>query len=179
MAGLSVCGLILSPLIPSAIAKVALTSPLALGISESMGFADQSKGSAGLGFTSLIFSGLFIPFFLTASYVNFMVLGMIPGEYISWLEWFWWSMPLMIFFSVCMFGVISLLFKPENLPKKLSKQLLKDRTGHPRKDDAAGNSYTIGIDRNHYPSHSPALAQHRGSLDRDKRLCHACHIRAA
>jgi len=127
MAGLSVCGLILSPLIPSAIAKVALTSPLALGISESMGFADQSKGSAGLGFTALIFSGLFIPFFLTASYVNFMVLGMIPGEYISWLEWFWWSMPLMIFFSVCMFGVISLLFRPENLPKQPSKQLLKDQ----------------------------------------------------
>ncbi|MBU2621608.1 MAG: anion permease [Proteobacteria bacterium] len=127
IAGLSVCGLILSPLIPSAIAKVALTSPLALGISESMGFADQSKGSAGLGFTALIFSGLFIPFFLTASYVNFMVLGMLPGEYISWLEWFWWSMPLMIFFSVCMFGVIILLFSPENLPKNQSKQLLKDQ----------------------------------------------------
>ncbi len=126
LAGLAAGGLLLSPLIPSAIARVALASPVALGIAESMGFSDRSKGSAGLGLTAMVFFGMITPFFLTAGAINFVALGLIPDVKISWLEWFWWSLPLMLFFSVFMFISILVLFRQQDT-RHLSSQLLKDQ----------------------------------------------------
>ena len=54
--GLAVCGLIFTPLIPSASAKAALGSSISQSISESMNFPDRSKGSAGMGLCAMIFS---------------------------------------------------------------------------------------------------------------------------
>jgi anion transporter len=126
--GFAVSGLVLNPLIPSSTAKVSLSTPIAQGVAEAMGFPDQSNGSAGLGLGTMVFYGFMTPFFLTGSSFNVMVLGLMPGKpNISWIDWFFYSLPTLILFSVGMYFVIALVFKPEKVKKKLSKDVLNEQ----------------------------------------------------
>ena len=121
--GFAVSGLVLNPLIPSSTAKVSLSAPIAQGVAEAMGFPNRSNGSAGLGLGAMVFYGFMTPFFLTGSSFNVMVLGLMPGKpRISWIGWFIYSLPTLILFSVGMFFVIALVFKPEKVKKKLSEE---------------------------------------------------------
>jgi len=126
--GFAISGLVLNPLIPSSTAKVSLSAPIAQGVAEAMGFPNRSNGSAGLGLGAMVFYGFMTPFFLTGSSFNVMVLGLMPGKpNISWIDWFIYSLPTMILFSVGMFFVISLAFRPEKVSKKLSDAVLNEQ----------------------------------------------------
>jgi anion transporter len=126
--GFAVSGLALNPLIPSSTAKVSLSAPIAQGVAEAMGFPNRSNGSAGLGLGAMVFYGFMTPFFLTGSSFNVMVLGLMPGKpNISWIDWFIYSLPTLILFSIGMFFVITLVFKPEKVKKKLSEEVLNEQ----------------------------------------------------
>jgi hypothetical protein len=100
--GLSVAGLALNPIIPSGMTKVVLSTPISMSITESLGFQDRSKGSAGLVLSGFIFFGYATPFLLTSGLGNFLALGLIPGYHISFLAWAWYALPAFVLFSVLM-----------------------------------------------------------------------------
>lgn len=125
--GLAVGGLVFNPLIPSAITKVALAGPLSRSMAESMNFPNRSSGSAGLSLMAMIFYGNLCSFFLTGSYTNMMLLGLQKGYSISWLEWFYYSLPALIFFMVGMFFLTYYRFRPEKETTTLSQEILNQQ----------------------------------------------------
>jgi di/tricarboxylate transporter len=147
--GLAISGLVMTPLIPSSTAKVSLSSPIAQGISEAMGFPQRSNGSAGLGLGAMVFYGFLTPFFLTGSSFNVMVLGLMPGKPdISWIQWFLYSLPTLLIFSVSMFLIIAMVFKPEKVKKKLSKEVLNEQLrilGDVTKDELITIAVTVTV----------------------------------
>ncbi|MET3290528.1 UNVERIFIED_CONTAM: di/tricarboxylate transporter [Brevibacillus sp. OAP136] len=126
--GITVSGLLLNPLIPSSSAKATLGVPIAQTISESMGFADRSKGAAGLGLAAMIFYGFMAPFVLTGSYTNVMAYGLVAGNSsLSWFQWFWYALPAFVVFTIGMLAVILIFFKPKAPAKPITKEVIDDQ----------------------------------------------------
>ncbi|REE90654.1 di/tricarboxylate transporter [Paenibacillus taihuensis] len=112
--GMIASGLLLNPLIPSSSAKVALGVPIAGTVSEAMGFAPRSKGSAGLGLAGMIFFGFTAPFFMTGSYTNVMAYSLAgDGEEVTWLNWFVYAFPALLVFLAGMWLWITMRYKPK------------------------------------------------------------------
>jgi anion transporter len=122
--GLAISGIMFNPLVPSAIAKVTLAPPIAQSISESMGFQNRSKGSAGLGLAAMIFYGFLYPFFLTGTYGNVLALGLTTDTPVSWFQWFFFALPALLIFVTGMYASIYFIFKPDTTPKPLSVEVL-------------------------------------------------------
>ncbi|MEX1030137.1 MAG: SLC13 family permease [Paenibacillaceae bacterium] len=127
--GLSVAGLALNPIIPSGMTKVVLSTPISMSITESLGFHDRSKGSAGLVLSGFIFFGYATPFLLTSGLGNFLALGLVPGYHISFLAWAWYALPAFLLFSVLMIMGILYLYKPEPVKSRLSNELIHQQLG--------------------------------------------------
>lgn len=127
--GLSVAGLALNPIIPSGMTKVVLSTPISMSITESLGFQNRSKGSAGLVLSGFIFFGYATPFLLTAGLGNFLALGLLPSYHISFLAWAWYALPAFILFSVLMILGILYLYKPEQVKSRVSNELLQEQLG--------------------------------------------------
>lgn len=114
---LLVSGIIIAPLIPSTTAKAAIIAPLAMSISDSMGYERKSKQSVGL------FSSFFLGYvttwstFLSASFVGYTVLGLFPPEIakeFTWMRWFVAALPWSIIVLVCSYLVILKTYTPKN-----------------------------------------------------------------
>lgn len=124
--GIAASGILISPLIPSATAKAALSAPIAKNIAEAMGFRDGSRGSAGLGLAAMIFHGFLFPFFLTSSFLNILALGIVDRE-VSWLSWLFYGLPALLIFCTGMYVFILLFYKPDVTPKKLPVELIQQQ----------------------------------------------------
>jgi len=91
-----VTNLILAPLIPSGIGKLAILSPLAVNMSERYGYQKSSKGAIGIFGGLYISAGIFGHAFLTgaaavAVMIGFMKHGITTFNFFSWLSgtWVW------------------------------------------------------------------------------------------
>ncbi|GED70843.1 hypothetical protein BRE01_45450 [Brevibacillus reuszeri] len=121
-------GMLLNSLIPSSSAKVSLGVPLARTLSESMGFADKSRGAAGLGLAAMIFYGFTAPFVLTGSYTNMMAYGLasVSGA-INWLQWFLYALPAFLIFSAVMLVILFLMFRNVRQARPISDEVLDEQ----------------------------------------------------
>lgn len=121
-------GILLNSLIPSSSAKVSLGVPLARTLSESMGFASNSRGAAGLGLASMIFYGFTAPFVLTGSYTNMMAYGLASiAEPINWLQWFFYALPAFIIFAVVMLIILFIMFREVRQVRPISDDVLDEQ----------------------------------------------------
>jgi len=121
-------GMLLNSLIPSSSAKVSLGVPLARTLSESMGFADKSRGAAGLGLAAMIFYGFTAPFVLTGSYTNMMAYGLATvSESINWLQWFLYALPAFLIFSAVMLVILQLMFRNVRQVRPISDEVLDEQ----------------------------------------------------
>ena len=121
-------GMLLNSLIPSSSAKVSLGVPLARTLSESMGFADKSRGAAGLGLAAMIFYGFTAPFVLTGSYTNMMAYGLAAvSEPINWLQWFLYALPAFLIFSAVMLVILQLMFRNVRQVRPISDEVLDEQ----------------------------------------------------
>lgn len=126
--GIVAGGVLLNPLIPSSSAKVSLGVPIARTLAESMGFADQSRGAAGLGLSAMVFYGFTAPFVLTGSYTNMMAYGLAgASEPISWLQWFLYALPAFIIFTAMMLVMLQLMFRGVRQTKPISDEVLDEQ----------------------------------------------------
>ncbi|USG66864.1 SLC13 family permease [Brevibacillus ruminantium] len=121
-------GFLLNPLIPSSSAKVSLGVPLARTLSESMGFANNSRGSAGLGLAAMIFYGFTAPFVLTGSYTNMMAYGLASlAEPVNWLQWFVYALPAFLIFAAVILIILHFMFRDVRQVRPISDEVLEEQ----------------------------------------------------
>ena len=113
---LYVAGNIINPLIPSATAKVSIVAPFARGIGEKLGFEPESEGMGGLFSAAWMSTGVLYPLFLSASFFNYTLIGLLPkdvGDKVTWMSWFssFWVWGLVV--MVLGYFVIQILYKPK------------------------------------------------------------------
>lgn len=126
--GIIASGALLNPLIPSSSAKVGLGVPIARTLSEAMGFADRSRGMAGLSLIAMVFYGFTAPFVLTGSYTNVMALGMAGGtDGVSWFQWFIYALPAFLVFGGAMAAYMAWTFRKREPGKPIRTEVLDDQ----------------------------------------------------
>lgn len=126
--GIVASGSLLNPLIPSSSAKVGLGVPIARTLSEAMGFADRSRGMAGLSLTAMVFYGFTAPFVLTGSYTNVMALGMAGGTGgVSWFQWLIYALPAFLVFGGAMAGYMAWTFRRREPGRPIRREVLDDQ----------------------------------------------------
>jgi anion transporter len=109
-------GVLLTPLVPQSVARVAAIAPLAHELSRALGYAPRSKGSASLGFAGLIGYWYFSSVFLTGFATNFFVVGLLSADdqlRFGWLGWLAAAAPVGI---ACLIGalvVLLVMLRPE------------------------------------------------------------------
>ncbi|WP_127582135.1 SLC13 family permease [Paenibacillus koleovorans] len=125
--GIVAAGSVLNPLIPSSSAKVALGVPIARTLAESMGFADNSRGAAGLGMAAMLFYGFTAPFVMTGSYTNMMAYGLSGAEPVAWLQWFLYALPAFVLFSAILLLMLLLSSRGTQAPRPISVEVLDEQ----------------------------------------------------
>jgi len=109
-------GVLITPLVPLSVARVAAIMPVASEIGQSLGYAPRSNGSARLAFAGLIGYWYFSSIFLTGLATNFFVVQLLsPAERarFSWLGWLGAAAPVGV---LCLIGAavaLLVLFRPE------------------------------------------------------------------
>ncbi|HUJ26357.1 MAG TPA: SLC13 family permease, partial [Myxococcales bacterium] len=113
--GLLGAGTVLSPLVPSASARSALASPIALAISDSLGYRRKTSAASGLfGAMYLGFCVVGSPLFLTGTFINYATMAQFPKAYqgVSWLSWLLYGLPWGILTFVGCAVALYLLYRP-------------------------------------------------------------------
>jgi len=119
-------GVIVTPLVPLAIARVATIASLTQELAHSLRYPGRSRASAALAFAGLIGYGAFSSIFMTGLAMNFFVIDLLPiserGR-VDWIAWFIRAVPEGM---VVLAGVIFALFlflRPEITPKTTPETL--------------------------------------------------------
>lgn len=111
-----IVGVFLNPLIPSATAKVSIVAPFSKAIGEKLGFQNQSEGMGGLFAAMFMSLGVLYPMFLSASFFNYTLVGLLPkdiGANITWMSWFSASWVWGLVVTVAAYFAIQILYKPK------------------------------------------------------------------
>ncbi len=123
-------GVVLTPLVPQSVARVAAVAPLAHELSRALGYAPRSKGSASLAFAGLIGYWYFSSIFLTGLATNFFVAGLLSADdqlRFGWLGWLGAAAPVGI---GCLIGglvVLLVMLRPEG-NAEVSAETLRRQT---------------------------------------------------
>jgi DASS family divalent anion:Na+ symporter len=126
-------GIVLTPLLPLAMARAAITAPLAEGVSDTMKLPARGPGSATLGLSAWIGSGPFIFLFLNGSPVCLMAWSLMPIKdqvQFTWLQWFLSAAPLGVMIAVGSFVAMRVMFRtgprpaPARAPLRLQRAIL-------------------------------------------------------
>lgn len=129
---LLVAGTIITPLIPSATAKVAIVAPFAKSIAKTMGYKNHSRGAGGMFASIFVGLGVLYPLFLSASIFGYLMRGMLPKviqDQFTWSAWFISILPWGVVIFIGSYYVIQLLYKPNN-EKPLSQDYIKQQVAH-------------------------------------------------
>lgn len=123
-------GILLTPLLPLAMARAAVTAPLSLAVADALRLRDRSPAAAMLGLSAWTGSGPFLFLFLNGSPVCLMAWSLMPlaaQERFSWLFWVASAAPLAILMAVGMLVALYLLGRPEPLEAPHREPLLLQR----------------------------------------------------
>ena len=110
-----VTGIGLTPLLPLAMARAAISAPLAEGVADAMKLPERGGASATLGLSAWIGSGPFIFLFLNGSPVCLLAWSLMPlpaQREFTWLQWFVAAAPLGAILAIGSFLAMRLLLRP-------------------------------------------------------------------
>lgn len=113
-------GTVAAPLIPSTTAKCAITAPIAMGIADQLGFEKQSKGRTGLFCAMYTGFSLNGTVFISASFLGYTILGILPEETqlaFTWMRWFLCMIPWAVVLLVGSYFFITRAYKPDTSAK--------------------------------------------------------------
>lgn len=114
---LMLAGTIISPMIPSAHPKAAMSTPIAEGISDALSYEPKGKSSSGLFMAAIWGFIVMEASFLSATAQNYAFKGLIPTKYqdvLTWGNWFLLMLPWTIIALVLGYWLLNFLFKPKN-----------------------------------------------------------------
>jgi DASS family divalent anion:Na+ symporter len=117
--GLGLSGAGITTCIPDTTSGTAIAGPIILALSDSLGYARRSNGSAGLAMAAMVGFGQMSPFFLTGAAENLLSWGLLADtarEQISWGGWFLAALPVAVVTFALAFIAIQFLFPPEFQP---------------------------------------------------------------
>ena len=126
-------GIVLTPLLPLAMARAAVTGPLAEGVADTLKVAERSPASARLGLSAWTGAGPFIFLFLNGSPVCLMAWSLMPIKdqiQFTWLQWFISAAPLGAIIAAGSFLAMRALFRsgpvpaPSRDPLRLQRAIL-------------------------------------------------------
>ena len=121
-------GVACGPLMPSSTAKVVLGSKLACSMADLMDYDHNGNGRTGLFLASWTGFVLAAPMFLSASFMAYSVLSVLPEEYtLSWMQWFLAMLPFGLVVLLGMYFVIMLLYRAEK-QSTFSKDVIRARS---------------------------------------------------
>jgi anion transporter len=124
ISGLVAAGLLFSFLMPSAMGRVVLLTPIALSLADHFGFKEGSKGRTGVLLAIIL--GTYIPAFgiLPANVPNMVLVGMAETQYhlsILYGTYLLLHFPLLSFVKAVLIIALILFFFPDQ-PKELPEQ---------------------------------------------------------
>lgn len=113
-------GVVITPLLPLALARVAAIAPLTQEIGESLGYPPRSRARAGLFLAGLMGHTAFSTVFLTGLVMNFFVLGLLPPDehaHFGWMTWLAAAAPAGVVILAGVLVTLRLGFQPEFAPR--------------------------------------------------------------
>lgn len=113
-------GLLITPLMPLSIGRVAAVAPLAQELAQNLGYRPRSRGSAGLAFAAIFGYGGFSSVFFTGLAMNFYVFALMrPADHarFGWFTWLVSAAPagLIVFLGSAV--VLLAGFRPPEAPR--------------------------------------------------------------
>ncbi len=120
-------GISLTPLLPSANARVTLTLPLLRDISQSIRYKQGGRAASGLAAATFAGVGGFSPLFMTSKSINFAVYGLLPAQVQYQFSWGYWTMAAAVAGLVLLlfhFNVSHLVFHNNERPELDREQLI-------------------------------------------------------
>jgi anion transporter len=103
-------GIVLTPLVPLSVARVAAIAPLAHELGRALGYRSRSRGSASLAFAGLIGYWYFSSIFLTGLATNFFVVGLLSPDDQHRFGWSGWLLAASPVGIACLIGALVVLF---------------------------------------------------------------------
>jgi di/tricarboxylate transporter len=83
-------GLLLTPLVPAVLGRVATVAPIARDVAQALGHGRRSRSSAAIAFAGVVGNTLFGAVFLTGIVTNFLVIGLLPKVEAARFGWIGW-----------------------------------------------------------------------------------------
>ncbi|MEJ2501408.1 MAG: SLC13 family permease, partial [Campylobacterales bacterium] len=120
-------GISLTPLLPSANARVTLTLPLLRDIGQSIRFKRGGNAATGLAAATFAGAGMFSPLFMTSKSINFAVYGLLPAQVQYQFSWGYWTMAAAVAAAVLLFfhfNISWLVFRNDERPELDRERLL-------------------------------------------------------
>lgn len=127
--GLMLSGFLITPVLPTINGRVALIAPLLTDMFQSLNLKPKSKGATLLAISAFSGTTLLSAIFLSSKSVNFIVLGLLPGQMQAAYQWTGWLKAaaftgvLITFFY---FLTVILFFRSGDRPV-LSKDLIQQQ----------------------------------------------------
>jgi divalent anion:Na+ symporter, DASS family len=90
VAALVLGGAVVTPLVPAVFGRVATMTPIAREISQALGHAPRSQGSAAIAFAGVLGNTVLGPIFLSGIVTNFLILGLLPQNEAARFGWLGW-----------------------------------------------------------------------------------------
>src|SRR5581483_11753779 len=90
LAALLLGGVLLTPVVPAVLGRVATVAPVARDVSRALGHERRSRSSAAIAFAGILGNTMLGPVFLTGVITNFLILGLLPAAHVSRFGWFGW-----------------------------------------------------------------------------------------
>jgi DASS family divalent anion:Na+ symporter len=107
-------GILLTPLLPLAMARAAITAPLGVAVADALRLRDREPASALLGLSAWVGSGPFLFLFMNGSPVCLILWSLMPKdqERFTWLFWLVSAAPLGVMIAVGMYIALQVLNRP-------------------------------------------------------------------
>jgi divalent anion:Na+ symporter, DASS family len=90
VAALLLVGVILTPVVPTVFGRVATVAPVARELSQALGYARASRGSAAIAFAAILGNTVLGPIFLTGIVTNFLIVSLLPAAQQTRFGWVGW-----------------------------------------------------------------------------------------
>ncbi len=113
--GLLAGGCMTTPLMPLSLGRVATIAPLTHELADELGYAEKSRGRAGLSFAGTLGYGAFSSIFFTGLAMNFYVYELLPPADRMRFDWLTWLASAAVTGVLIFAGAVLLLalFRPE------------------------------------------------------------------
>ena len=123
-------GILITPLMPLSIGRVAAVAPLTLELVQNLGYAPRSRGAAGLAFAGIFGYAAFSSFFFTGLAMNFYVFALLPAADRAHFSWLLWLVSAAPAGAILLAGSAALLlaaFRPREAPRVTAEGLERQR----------------------------------------------------